>query len=174
MQDNTKIAPLNQPVLNDKQIKFIARLSNIWIFKLFLLGKLPLGFFSGMKIKSLTTETCAATIPYGWITRNPFRSTYFAALSMAAELSTGALALLAIEGKTVAVIIVQMEAEFLKMAKDTTTFTCDEGLLLSASAQKALESGEAVTAKVLTRGLSEKGVEVARFYFTWSFKRRAR
>ena len=158
--------------LNAKQEKFTERLSSSFMFRLFLLLKLPLGFMSGMRIKKLSAQQCVATVPYGWMTRNPFASTYFAALSMAAELSNGALALLAVEGTSVAVIIVNMEAQFIKMAKNVTTFTCNDGASLFEAVEKAKATGEVVTAKVYTEGVSEDGVVVAKFHFTWSFKAR--
>ncbi len=159
-------------LLTDKQEKFRNNLSRNFMFRFFLLLRLPLGFFSGMRIKHLDGNNCIATVPYGWMTRNPFGSTYFAALSMAAELSNGALALMAVEGTSVAVIIVHMEAEFIKMAKNITTFTCNEGHLLFEAVEKAKTSGEPVTATVSTNGISEDGITVARFKFTWSFKAR--
>jgi hypothetical protein len=159
-------------ILNPRQHKFLKKLSNRFLFKFFLLLKLPLGFLSGMKIKKLSAEQCITTVPYGWMTRNPFASTYFAALSMAAELSNGALALMAVEGTNVAVIIVNMEAQFIKMAKNITTFTCNDGAALFEAVEKAKATGEVVTARVYTEGISEDGIVVAKFHFTWSFKAR--
>jgi hypothetical protein len=158
--------------LTEKQQRFMRLLNNSFLFRLFLLGKLPLGFLSGMKIKHLDPHTCVTIVPYGWMTRNPFRSTYFAALSMAAELSNGALALMAVEGTNVAVIIVQMEAQFIKMAKNLTTFTCNEGHKLFDAVSQAQQTGEPVTATVTTTGVSQDGITVATFRFTWSFKAR--
>lgn len=158
--------------LNEKQEQFARLLRNNLMFRFFLIGKLPLGFLSGMRIKHLDACSCITTIPYRWLTRNPFRSTYFAALSMAAELSNGALALLAVEGTQVAVIIVHMEAQFIKMAKNTTTFTCNDGHKLFDAAAKAQQTQEAVLATVETTGVSEEGVVIAKFRFTWSFKNR--
>src|SRR5678810_908341 len=62
-------------------------------FRMFLLSKLPSAYFSGVRVKSLDENKCEVTVPFKWFSQNPFRSTYFACLSMAAEMSTGALAL---------------------------------------------------------------------------------
>ncbi len=166
VQSTTALEPWQQ--------KFIDRLKNPFLFRLFLFGKLPLGFFSGMKVTEISKSHCVATIPYGWMTRNPFKSTYFAALGMAAELSTGALALFAVEktSPSVAVIIIGMEAEFPKRAVTVTTFTCSEGDKLFAAVREAQATGQQVISTVSTIGLAEDGTEVARFTFTWSFKRR--
>lgn len=153
---------------------FISKMMNPWMFRFFLLQKVPLGLIAGMKLKYLDIHKCQATIPYRWITTNPFRSAYFAALAMAAELSNGSLALLATykRNPSVAVIIVGMEAQFIKKATNLTTFTCEEGDKLFAAADRAQKTGEPVTQKVETIGRAEDGSEVARFAFTWSFKRR--
>jgi len=153
---------------------FIRKMMNPWMYRFFLLQKVPLGLIAGMKLKYLDAHKCQATIPYRWITTNPFKSAYFAALAMAAELSNGSLALLASykRNPSVAVIIVGMEAQFIKKATSLTTFTCEEGDKLFAAVDKAQKTGEPVTQKISTVGRAEDGTEVARFTFTWSFKRR--
>ena len=62
-------------------------------FRMFLLTKLPSAYFTGVRIKEVDAKKCVTTVPYKWFSKNPFRSTYFASLAMAAEMSTGALAL---------------------------------------------------------------------------------
>lgn len=163
-----------QTTLTDAEKKFVKRITNPFMFRLYLLYKLPLAFVSGMKITELSKEHAVATINYKWLTQNPFRSTYFAALAMAAEASNGVLALLAVEGRkpSVAVIIVDMKAQFIKKATDLTTFTCNDGHLLFEAADKAAETGEATSATVKTIGRSKDGTVVAEFELTWSFKRR--
>ncbi len=150
------------------------RLSSSWILRGFMLTKLPLGLFAGIRVAGLDTEVCRTTVPYGWRTTNPFRSTYFAALSMAAELSTGALAMLAVElaPVSVAMLITDLDARFIKKATGTTTFTCDSGRMVFQAVQETLDSGEPTVARVETVGRSADGIEVCRFHFSWSFKRR--
>ena len=60
-------------------------------FRIFLLSKLPSAYFAGVRIREVDEKRCVVTVPYKWFTKNPFRSTYFACLGMAAEMSTGAL-----------------------------------------------------------------------------------
>jgi hypothetical protein len=142
----------------------------------FMLAKLPLALVAGLRIRSLTTQRCEVSVPYRWRTTNPFRSTYFAAQSMAAEMSTGALGLMAAEAAPapVATLIVGMTASFEKKATDTATFTCEQGDRLFAAVQRTLETGEPATAEVETVGRMPDGTVVARFTFTWSFKKRQR
>ncbi len=160
--------------MTDAHRDFIGQMLNPWKFRFFLLWKVPLGLIAGMKLKSLDLNRCEATIRYRWINTNPFKSMYFAALAMAAELSNGSLALLAVykRNPTVAVIITGTEAQFIKKATGNITFTCEEGALLFAAADRAAETGEAVVQKINTIGRSEDGSEVAKFSFYWSFKRR--
>lgn len=162
--------------LDDARVsKACKRMTSPLLLRLFMLFKLPLGLFAGLRVSHLDTRRCSARLPYGWRTTNPFRSMYFAAQSMAAELSTGALASLAVEvaPKSVSMLITGLEAEFGKKATAWTTFTCEDGAALFAAVAQTVETGEPVTVKTSTVGRMDDGTEVARFTFTWSFKRRS-
>jgi hypothetical protein len=152
------------------------RMLNPFLLRGFFLAKLPLALFAGLKVHELDERRCVTSVPYGWRTTNPFRSAYFAALSMAAELSTGALALLATElaGEPVALIIVNLTASFGKKATARTTFTCEDGAKAFDAVAATVATGEPATATLETVGRMPDGTEVARFTFTWSFKRRRR
>jgi hypothetical protein len=152
------------------------RLRSPFLLRGFFLAKLPLALFAGLRVRELDEHRCATSVPYGWRTTNPFRSTYFAALSMAAELSTGALALLATElaGAPVALLIVNLTASFGKKATALTTFTCEDGARAFDAVAATVATGEPATATLATVGRMPDGTEVARFTFTWSFKRRSR
>jgi hypothetical protein len=139
-----------------------------------LLYKLPAAFFCGVRLRELSETTCRTTVPYGWRSQNPFRSTYFAAQAMAAEMSTGALVLLAAEnaGVPFSTLILGMDASFGKKATALATFTCDEGAAIFDAVADALATGEARTATLHTVGRMADGTEVSRFAFTWSVKAR--
>jgi hypothetical protein len=149
---------------------------NPFLLRGFFLAKLPLALAAGLKVRELDAGRCVTSVPYGWRTTNPFRSTYFAALSMAAELSTGALSLLATElaGEPVALLIVNLTVSFGKKATALTTFTCEDGAKAFAAVASTVATGEPATAVMETVGRLPDGVEVARFTFTWSFKKRSR
>jgi hypothetical protein len=149
-------------------------LSPFWI-RLFLLTKLPLGFMAGLRVRQLDRDSCRTTVPYGWRTQNPFQSTYFAAQAMAAELSTGVLAMYAVQSApaSVALLITGMEARFIKKATSLATFTCEGGDALFAAVAETVRTGKPVTATVETVGTVKSGITVARFRFTWSFKKRS-
>ena len=133
-----------------------------------------MAFLAGLKIVHIDEEVCRVSTRLTFLTKNPFRSTYFAVLSMAAELSTGLYALLFTTGiqPSVAVIITGLNARFLKKATGTTIFTCREGEKLRPAVVQARETGEAAVTTVKSVGKIVGGETVAEFEFTWSFKQR--
>jgi hypothetical protein len=141
-------------------------------FRMFLLSKLPSAYFSGVRVKSLDENKCEVSVPFKWFSQNPFRSTYFACLSMAAEMSTGALALghLYKRKPAVSMLVVKTEGEYFKKATDKTTFACEDGLQIKKSIEDSIESGEGRTIRAKTIGKNKAGELVAEFYITWSFK----
>lgn len=156
--------------------KLAARLKSPLQLRAFMLAKLPLALVAGLRVRELDAGRCVVTVPYGWRTTNPFRSTYFAALSMAAEMSTGALAMMATElaPQPVALLIVNLEAGFEKKATGLTAFTCEDGAQAFAAVAETVRTGEPATARLESVGRAPDGTVVARFAFTWSFKRRAK
>ena len=70
---------------NNKNFESLRKLLlNSFKFKLFLLKELPMGFLAGMKVCELTEEKGVVTIPYKYLTKNPFKSMYFACPKCAA------------------------------------------------------------------------------------------
>ncbi len=70
-------------------------------------------------------------------------------------------------------LIVGMEATFVKKATSWVTFTCEEGAAIQATIQKAIDTNEAQSITVSSIGVQEdNGVVVAKMTFTWSFKRK--
>src|SRR5215475_1792383 len=92
--------------------------------RMFLLKNLPNAFFSGVRIRDIDENSCLVTVPYKWLTKNPFRSTYFACLSMAAEMSTGALCLVHLYKRNppVSMLVVKVESDYFKKATGRTSF----------------------------------------------------
>ncbi|HIA11800.1 MAG TPA: DUF4442 domain-containing protein [Flavobacteriales bacterium] len=145
-------------------------------FTAFLLKDLPMAFIAGIRVREMTDEKTVVTIPYKWLTKNPFRSMYFACLSMAAELSTGVTCRAAVykRSPSVTTLVLGIEGDFTKKAVGLLTFTCREGHLIDAAVQRSIDTGEAQTVKVKSVGTDQQGEEVATFYFTWSFKQRSK
>src|SRR5687768_9353606 len=113
--------------------KFIRRLQHPVKFRLYLLYKLPAAFFSGVRIREIDEQHCVVTVPYKWFSQNPFRSTYFACLAMAAEMSTGSLAMVNVAGRKVSMLVVKFEAAYFKKATSRTRFLCNDGPLLAST-----------------------------------------
>lgn len=155
--------------------KWMSRMRSRLKMAAFMFAKLPLGLAAGLRIDEIDGHHCSVSLPFGWRTQNPFRSIYFAAQAMAAEMSTGALGLLAIQssGESVASLITGMEAEYTKKANRRTTFTCNDGDRLFAAVAETIETGEPVELTAETVGTMPDGTVVAKFRFKWSFKARS-
>ncbi len=143
-------------------------------FRMFLLWKLPLAFMAGVRLENLSTEQAVTSIRFGWLNQNPFRSIYFGALAMTAEICTGILVMTKIQeaGSSVSMLVTEMKAEFTKKAVGKILFTCDQGIEVEELISQALADGEGHTLILKTVGTDEKNEVVATFYFTWSIKQR--
>lgn len=141
-------------------------------FRMFLLTKLPAAYLAGVRVREADEKRCLVTVPYKWLSQNPFRSTYFACLSMAAEMSTGALAMAQLYklNPSVSMLVVKVESEYFKKAADRTSFVCEDGVLFQQAVEETLATGEAKTVKAKSTGRNKQGELVAEFYITWSFK----
>ncbi len=151
---------------------FITLMKHPVKFRMFLFSKLPSAYFAGVRIKDLDGDHCQVIIPYKWFSQNPFRSTYFACLGMAAEMSTGALAMAHLHKRkpSVSMLVTGLEASFIKKATGLTTFTCRDGNLIKGAIMDSIESGEGITVRAKSIGTNNSGEIVAEFYITWSFK----
>ena len=159
--------------MGSSAIKFL-EVAQSFKFRLFLLSKLPSAFFSGIKIKYADESKAIVTVPYRWFSVNPFKSTYFACLAMAAEMSTGLLAMAhTYEQKpAISLLVVKMEAVFFKKAIGLTTFTCEDGLLVEQVINEAMASGKSTTIAARSVGVDQNENVIAEFIITWSFKAR--
>lgn len=89
---------------------------------------------------------------------------------MAAELTTGVLAMAATQGFRVSMLLTATEGQFFKKAVGTTFFTCTEGALIREAVRLAIETKEPQTVTVTSTGIDGSGTGIASFRFTWSFK----
>lgn len=141
-------------------------------FGFFLLQKLPAAWVAGLRMKKFEVDEAIVSVRFKWLNQNPFKSMYFAVQSMAAEMSTGMLAFGQIykRNPSVSMLVVGMEAKFHKKAIGTINFTCNEGILIADTIEKALSSGEGQTIQCYSVGKNNAGETVSEFWFTWSFK----
>ena len=162
-------------MLSQKQIKFTGDFLSPFKQKLYYLKSLPMGLISGIKLIQLDEERSVSEVPFRWCNKNPFNSMYFSVQSMAAELSTAAPVMLALKGSdaSVALIIVDLKADFVKKVQSKITFTCIEYGRIYDAVMQLKQTGDTAAVNVKTVGRDIDGDEVATFYFTWSFKRRS-
>jgi hypothetical protein len=158
--------------MNPNAAAFIKLMKHPVKFRTFLFFKLPSAFFSGVRLRDIDTKHSKVTVPYKWFSQNPFKSTYFACLAMAAEMSTGLLGLMQLHKRmpAVSMLVVNLEAAYFKKAIDRTSFVCEDGELLEIAVDEAIATGEARTVRAKSVGKNKEGEIVAEFYITWSFK----
>lgn len=141
-------------------------------FGFFMLVKLPAAFFSGVRMRKITEQEAVVSVPYKWFSQNPFKSTYFACQAMAAEMSTGVLALGQLYKRTppVSMLVTGLKAEYFKKATERIYFTCSDGDAIKAAVEKAIATGEGQVFNAVSTGRTAAGEVVSEFVITWSFK----
>lgn len=153
---------------------FIALMKHPLKFRWFLFTRLPSAYFAGVRVIDMDENKATISVPYKWFSQNPFRSTYFACLAMAAEMSTGSLAMAYLYKRkpAVSMLVTGLEANYFKKAVGKTIFICEDGPVFASAVEEAISTGEPRMVKAKSTGRNEAGEIVAEFYITWSFKRR--
>jgi Domain of unknown function (DUF4442) len=161
-------------LFNERADKARRRVLSPVFFKLFLLRQLPLAAFAGLRLRSLDEGGCTVILRGGWRTQNPFRSTYFAAQAMAAEMSTGAPALALVQGSEakVSLLVTEIRARFTKKIVGESQFTFRDVGEMADTIERAAQTGEPATFVARSVGRNEAGDIASEFDVTWSFKRR--
>ncbi len=137
---------------------------------------LPLAAFAGMRVRSLDESSCTVALPGGWRTQNPFRSTYFAAQAMAAEMSTGAPAMILLAGSSasVAMLVTGFSASYKKKIVGESLYTFADVAGMRAAIEESEGRDEPRVYVARTAGRDRAGDVCSEFEVAWSFKRRAR
>ncbi len=138
----------------------------------FLLFKLPSAYFSGVRVKSITSKEAVATVKHKWINQNPFKSLYWATQGMASELATGILVMKGIQdsGKKVSMLVRHQQGTFTKKAVGRINFICKDGHLIAEAIQKSIETGEGQTVTMISEGFDQQDDSVSKFEYTWGLK----
>lgn len=131
---------------------------------------LPMGFLSGMKIVEIDETSCRVELKNRWWLRNPFGSVFWAVMSMAAELSSGALIYAWCAGSEVQFILVGVEGRFYKKLKSKSFYFCPAGREVLRSLNTIENAGDNTTATLPVKAYDEAGLIVAEYNFTWSLK----
>jgi hypothetical protein len=159
---------------NEKSERVRQRILRPWGFRGYLLAKLPLAACAGLKLRRLEEDGCTVALPGGWRTQNPFGSTYFAAQLMAAEMSTGAPAMVLVEGApaSVALILREVRARFDRRILGPSTYTFTDIAGMRAAVAQAAAAPEPVLFTGLATAQAADGSPASTFEVVWSFKRR--
>jgi hypothetical protein len=161
-----------QTILNPNFRNFQKQITHPFKSRVFMLFKIPAAFIAGLKVENVTSEVASVSVKRKWINQNPFRSIYFAVLSMAAEMSTGILCMSALYKRkpAVSMLIIKIEGTFLKKAIGKVVFTCNDGSIANEAVERAIATGEGTKVKCASTGVNEQGEIIAAFFCTWSFK----
>ena len=154
--------------------KIVDRMLNPSLMRFFYTKSLPGALFFGLKVSALDDQHAIVEVPYRWSTKNPFQSIYFAALAAASELSTGCIAMAAVEGKNISMLVTNMEGSFSKKAKERIYFECNEVKKVLDGVHEAETTGNGVVIRLNTIGKTKDGSEVARFVYEWSLKKKTK
>jgi len=158
--------------MNPNTDSFIRLMLHPVKFRMFLFSRLPSAFFAGVRVREVDARHCVVTVPFKWFSQNPFHSTYFACLSMAAEMSTGSLAMAHLYklNPPVSMLVIKVESEYFKKATGRTSFICEDGDLIKKAIEETMLTGEARIVRARSAGTNKEGELVAEFFITWSFK----
>ena len=153
---------------------YLKKVNNRFLYSLFLIQKLPIAWISGLKVADVTKDTAKVNIKFKYLNKNPFKSMYFACQAMAAEMSTGLLALgcLDAQAEKVSMLVLDLNCSFTKKAIGTIQFVCDDGAKVKACIDEAVETGKGVVCVMQSKGFNEAGDCVSTFNITWTFKKK--
>lgn len=138
----------------------------------FMIFKLPLAYLGGVRVVSIEKETAIVNITHKWLNQNPFKSMFWAAQGMAAEMSTGVLVMKGIEniGKNVSMLVTNQRGNFTKKATGKIRFECHHGGLVANALEESSKTGQGRVITMKTEGFNTEGVSVCNFHFEWSLK----
>ncbi|AUC85028.1 thioesterase [Polaribacter sp. ALD11] len=138
----------------------------------FNLIKLPLAYFGGVRVLTITDTEVIVSIKHRWINQNPFKSMFWAAQGMAAEMPTGILMMKAIDDskRKVSMLVTRQEAQFFKKATGTILFSCTGGNEIREAIQESIKTSEGQVVILVSEGKNKDGVVVSKFTFEWSLK----
>jgi len=141
-------------------------------YNLFLLRKLPSAYFCGARIKSIDSNQCKIKITLNWFNKNPFKSMFWAAQGMAAELSTALMITDKIKksGYDISMLLISNNADYYKKATGLIVFNCTEGAKIDEMINKLISSNTSQTITLSSTGINQNNITVSKFIFEWSLK----
>ena len=145
---------------------------NFLKYNLFLLKKLPSAYFCGARIKSIDSNQCEIKIALNWFNKNPYKSMFWAAQGMAAELTTALMITDKIKksGYDVSMLLISNNANYYKKATGLIVFNCNEGAEIDEMMNKLISSNTSQTITLSSTGINQNNITVSKFIFEWSLK----
>lgn len=146
------------------------------LLRAFAFTKIPLLYWVGPRVISLSDESCAVEIPFQRRNKNHLGSMYFGTLCIGADVAGGLIAdrcLRRVKRGKGSLIFKDFEAKFLKRAEGNTVFTCADGAAIAEAVRRAEESLERteLPVRVVATVPSKMGdTPVAEFVLTLSLK----
>ena len=139
---------------------------------LYTLVKLPLAYFGGVRVQSISDEEVTVAITHRWKNQNPGKSMFWAAQGMAAELPTGVLVMKAIRdsGRKISMLVTHQEADFYKKATGKIIFSCKGGDVIRTAIERSIQTGEGQEIILTSKGVNSEGLIVSKFDFHWSLR----
>ena len=141
-------------------------------YTFFLFFQLPSAFFCGVRLKYLDSLKSIVSINHSWFNKNPFKSIFWAAQGMAAELTTGSLIKNAIKesGVNVSYLVVENKSSFYKKATGKIIFECNQGKELQDLFNSFDQDNNKAIIELKSIGTDSNNIKVSEFSFTWSLK----
>ncbi|MEY5047112.1 MAG: hypothetical protein RLZZ175_471 [Bacteroidota bacterium] len=151
---------------------FLKIVTNSFKLNLYFFKNLPLALIAGLKVLEANDLKVVVAVRYSFLTKNPFKSMYFACMAMAAELSTGVLVLNAVQesGKNISTLVSGLEAEFVKKGLGLLKFECINGKEIKEAIEKSIITKESQVIKTESIGYNQNGEIVSKFTIYWSVK----
>ncbi len=141
-------------------------------YNIFLLTKLPAAYFCGARLKSINSNECSVKITHNWFNQNPYKSMFWAAQGMAAELTTALMLTDKINksGYDISMLLISSKSNYYKKATGTIVFNCSEGNNMDEMMNKLISSNTPQTITLSSKGINQNKVTVSKFIFEWSLK----
>lgn len=144
------------------------------LFRVGMMKELPMAAIAGLSITVLEEDRCEVTVPYNFLNKNPFNTTYWAVLGMAAEMAPGAIVLMFARNAklSVSTFVIGCEAKFVKRAVGLVTFKTEDGKSISDAITETCNDFLPKSIQTKSIGYDDKGEVVAEFTFDWGVKAR--
>ena len=145
---------------------------NFLKYNLFLLKKLPSAYFCGVRIKHIDSNQCEIKIALNWFNKNPYKSMFWAAQGMAAELTTGLMITDKIKksGYDISMLLISNSSNYFKKATGTIIFNCSQGNKIDDMIEKLINLKTPQKIVLSSTGINRQNVTVSKFTFEWSLK----